>query len=435
MPNCRLTIRSVNGAEPAGKNDIYYWDTDIHGFGLRVTPAGTKSYVFQYRLKGRPARRTTIGGHGSPWTPELARKEAELRLLQVRQGVDPVELEKQRRAEEDRERTETQRLAFDIYADQFVELYLKEHWADTWKTGRGTLQPIKLAFAGKSLMEIRRTDVAALLDGYGKRPGARKLAHSVLRKLFNWAVDRGDLEHSPVAGMKAPKAVPARRRVLAPGELELVWDASQKLGELWGPFVRMLILTLQRRDEVASLDWSEIDLANAVWNLPAERAKNDHPHRVPLNALAISELKALGHRNSGLVFTTTGKTAASGFAKAKRSLDRLMVAIAAERAEKSGKENESKTLTAWRFHDLRRTGATNLQALGVPVEVTEAILNHISGTTSGIAGVYNLYRYDPEKKRALDSWANRIEQIIGKCESERNAGDESLKPANVPDQP
>jgi integrase len=413
MPNFRLTKRSVDGAASAAKGDVYYWDTDLRGFGLRVTPAGVKSYVFQYRMKGRPARRTTIGGHGSPWTPDLARKEAELRLLQVRQGVDPVELEKRRLAEEDHERAQAQRLAFNAYADQFIELYLKENWKDSWKTGQGTLNAIKPFFVGKSLDQIRRSDIAELLDCYADRPGARKLAHSVLRKLFNWAADRGDLEHSPIAGMKAPKAVPARRRVLSPGELALVWHASQKQGELWGPFVRLLIVTLQRRDEVASLDWSEIDMDAAVWNLPAERAKNDQPHRIPLNTLAITELKALGPRKAGLVFTTTGETGVSGFAKAKRKLDSLMLEVAAEKTQKSAGEAEAQSLAPWRFHDLRRTGATNLQALGIPVEVTEAILNHISGTTGGIAGVYNLYRYDPEKRAALDSWAVRVLEIAG----------------------
>lgn len=413
MSNCRLTKRVVDAACPRDKGDIFLWDSELRGFGLRVTPAGMKSYVFQYRLKGRPARRMTIGGHGSPWTAELARREAEQRLFQVRQGVDPVEAAKQSRDEQDRARIKTQRLAFDAYADQFVELYLKSNWLDTWKTGQGTLKAIKPHFAGKALDQITRSDVATLLDSYADRPGARKLTHSVLRKLFNWATDRGDLEQSPILGMKAPKPVRARRRVLSPDEIVLLWNSSQLFGEIWGPYFRLLILTLQRRDEVASLDWSEIDMDKAIWSLPAERAKNEHDHRIPLSPLALAELKFLNPKDKGLVFTTTGTTGVSGFTKAKRKLDATMLATLQREAISRGERADDVSLLPWRIHDLRRTGTTNLQALGVPVEVTEAILNHISGTTAGVAGVYNLYRYDPEKRVALDAWSAKLTALLG----------------------
>lgn len=160
------------------------------------------------------------------------------------------------------------------------------------------------------------------------------------------------------------------------------------------------------------MDWSEIDLTGAVWELPEERAKNNRTHRIPLNALAQAELRTLTVSTKGLVFTTTGQTGVSGFSKMKKALDEKMLAVLRKRAEKRGDDPETVVLMPWRIHDLRRTGATNLQALGMPIEVTEAVLNHISGTTSGIAGVYNLYRYEREKQSALDKWSKQLSLLL-----------------------
>lgn len=421
MGNQRLTKSVVDAVTPPGGADAFLWDTELRGFGLRTTRKGVKSFVLQYRMKGKPARRVTIGGFGNPWTVETARKEAERRLIKIRQGIDPVEEERARREEDKRRQEEEARLAaeearrledaqafsFADYADLFLDLYLKAHWRDSWKTAQGALNAAKPHLA-KTIHEITRSDVVQYLDRYGDRPGMKKLIHSILRKFFNWAVDRGDLDRSPIDRMKAPKAVAARRRVLSPEEVIALWHASAKLSILWRAYIRLLLCTLQRREEVANLDWSEVDLTNAVWELPGERAKNDQFHRVPLSPLAIAELRALGPAKKGLVFTTTGETGVSGFSKMKRSLDQHMLTVLRERAEKRGEDPALVELVPWRIHDLRRTGATNLQALGVPVEVTEAVLNHISGTTAGIAGVYNLYRYDPEKRIALEKWSKQL---------------------------
>lgn len=130
--------------------------------------------------------------------------------------------------------------------------------------------------------------------------------------------------------MKAPKAVPSRRRVLNEEEIVALWRASEKAGWPWGKYVRMLILTMQRRCEVAKMDWSEIDLDARKWNLPASRAKNDEEHIVPLSDLAMQELRRLSPKCSGLVFTTTGGTPVSGFFKGKASLHEDMVAYLRE---------------------------------------------------------------------------------------------------------
>lgn len=405
MANEKLSKRVVDAAQPKASGDTFVWDIGLKGFGLRITPRGVKSYVIQYRVDGGPAKRMTIGIHGSPWSPAEARAFAEDFLYQVRRGLDPV-------AEKRQAKKEAEQLAFDSYSDRFLDLYVKHQWRGTWRRGENILNILKKHFGNKALTAIKRKDVMALLDGYVDRPGQRKLIHSTIRKLFNWAVDQGDLEVSPIAGTKAPKAVPARKRVLSREELVCVWLASGELGDVFRPIVRLLILTLQRRGEVASLDWAELDLGQAIWELPGERAKNGEEHRVPLCTLALAELEEFEAKQRGLVFSTTGTTAASGFSKAKRALDKRSLEIMKERAAKRGESVEGIVFPNWRYHDLRRTGATYMQALGVPVEVTEAVLNHISGTRAGVAGVYNRYRYDPEKRRALDNWALYLENLV-----------------------
>ncbi len=326
----------------------------------------------------------------------------------VRQGVDPVE---QQREAKRREKA----LNFSAYCDLFVDLYLQANWPDTWPEAMRTLENVaKPRWGKRSLLSLKRADMVKLMDEYADRPGRKKYVHSLLRKLFNWAVDREDIEVSPLAGMKAPKPSPSRRRVLGHEELVCLWIACDQVGWPWGPYVRLLILTMQRRQEVAEMDWSEIDLDAAVWTLPAERAKNDEAHVVPLTELAISQLQALRPKSRGFVFTTTGTTPVSGFSKAKRTLDEEMRKLTKDRQQRCGKEDVHPQIQDWRLHDLRRTGATNLQALGIPIEVTEAVLNHISGTRAGVAGIYNRYKYDPEKRTALNAWDQKLCQLLAK---------------------
>lgn len=398
MPNQSITLRTIEAAKPSAAGDVYTWDTGLRGFGLRVTPRGVKSYVLQYRVEGGPARRKTIGIHGSPWTSQTAWREAERLLMLVRQGIDPVEQQRELKRRE-------KALNFSAYCDLFVDLYLQANWPDTWPEAMRILENIaKPRWGKRPLSALKRSDMVKLMDDYADRPGQRKAVHSLLRKLFNWAVDREDIEVSPLTGMKAPKAVASRRRVLGHEEIICLWKACEHVGWPWGPYVRLLILTMQRRQEVAEMDWSEIDLEAKTWTLPAERAKNDEAHVVPLSPLALDQLRAMNPKRAGLVFTTTGKTPVSGFSKAKRTLDEHMMRIMTERLGHSSTEATLIVIPEWRFHDIRRTGATNLQALGIPIEVTEAVLNHISGTRAGVAGIYNRYKYGPEKLKALLAW-------------------------------
>ena len=215
-------------------------------------------------------------------------------------------------------------------------------------------------------------DVSALMDKLSDKPASRRNTFAVLRRLFRWAVNRGDIESSVLRDMDAPPAPASRDRVLSDEELARIWRGSDMLGYPFGPFVRLLMLTGQRREEVAGLDWAELDQKRGLWTIPAHRAKNRVVHDVPLSELAILCLDDLANRSAdsnngvrwpsgGLVFTTNGKIKVSGYSVAKRRLDGFVAADGAG------------SVPPWRFHDLRRSLATGLQRLGVRFEVTEAV--------------------------------------------------------------
>ena len=385
--------------------------TNFRGFGLKVTPSGSRSYVFQYRMGGREttARRYTIGTHGSPWTPTTAREEAERLALMVRQGVDPREHQRERR----RELVE---LAFRGYAQRFLKLYVIGEWPASYDFAESILRLHVVPVLGeKPLPKIGKSDITDVLDRLPpSKPALKRNVYAVLRRLLRWAVGRGDLDRSPLEGFEAPASVPSRERVLNDAELALVWKASSGLGYPFGPMFQLLMITGQRREEVAGLKWEELDRSSAAWLLPAERSKNGKSHIVPLSAPAAELLDSLAQSEKwprkGFVFTTTGTTAVSGYSRAKRRLDVAMRRILGEMSD--GLDDAFTPLAAWRVHDLRRTLATGLQRLGVRFEVTEAVLNHVSGARSGVAGVYQRHDWADEKRDALARWAQALERII-----------------------
>ena len=210
---------------------------------------------------------------------------------------------------------------------------------------------------------------------------------------MNWCVDRGTIEASPVANLKAPTKEVARDRVLTDDELSACWNSAVSEGYPFAHFVQILILTGQRRGEVAKMRWSELDLEKGLWTLPGKRAKNAMTHIVPLAPMAIDILKSTPRfLNSEFVFTTTGTTPISGFGRLKARIDASM----------------PPDIEDWRFHDLRRTMATNMAMLRIQPHVIEAVLNHKNGVVSGVAAVYNRHAYIDEKREALTAWADHV---------------------------
>ena len=418
MPNAKITKREVDAAKP-GMADIFLWDTITKGFGLKITPAGSKIYIYQFRIaeQGKadrtPAKRYTIGRHGQ-LTPDQARDRAKELAGLVNRGIDPRELELDAAAakiEAKRQASEEARAEGELAFENMATLFL-DHYENEKDRRPSSVRLAKLVvnnhllpkLRGKPMPRIGRADLQSVLDAIPtKQRGMRRAVFAYSSVLFGWAAKRGDIVGNPLIQMSKPEAPNARDRVLSDVELKLIWQASGSLGEPFGPFFRLLTATGQRRAEVAGMQWDELDRETRTWTIPADRAKNRKAHIVPLSQSALSELEQLAGGvwpNSGYVLTTTGRSPISGFTKGKITLD---AAIA---------KANGKALQQWRVHDIRRTVATGFQRLGIRFEVTEAVLNHISGAKAGVAGIYQRHDWANEKRDALNSWARHIDELL-----------------------
>jgi integrase len=411
----RITKRSVEAiALPARTARSYLWDDTLKGFGCMVMASGARSYLVQYQMGGRaaPTRRATIGRHGSPWTAERARDRASDLLEMVRKGIDPAEHAKTERAATEAGKALAERLAFSAYVDLFSRKYLDaknlRSAEDIKATFRRDLTP---AFKDRPINTLRRAEIATRLDDISERSkSAAVKAHKWLRKLLSWAVERGDLATSPMESMGPPHLDGRRKRVLRGDELRAVWMASDELGEPFGSFVKMLALTGQRLREVAGASWSEIDIDKAEWTIPGERCKNGRDHLCPLSPQVVELLERRFPAKSdrkGLLFTTTGQTPISGFSKSKSRLDAVVV-----KALATFDNDELPMIQPWVFHDIRRSFSTGCQALGFPIEHTESCLNHVSGKRGGLAAIYQLHEYKPEKVAVMAAWGRHVEALL-----------------------
>lgn len=409
-----IANRSV-AAMKSGEKADYLWDEEVAGFGLKITPAGSKVYVFDFRMGGRsaPKQRITIGRHGA-WTPTEARAEAKRLRRMVDTGVDPRAAEMQR---------QNDHLTLEVGAviERFIAEYLTERWKGGAELAAGILRRrVVPAWRGRNVKSLGRSDIAVLMSSLNATPALRRNCFAVVRRMFRWAVDQGLLDSSPVRDIEPPPAPVSRDRVLTDVEIVRVWSGASRLGYPFEPFFKVLLLTGQRREEVAGMTWRELDRDSRLWTIPAARTKNGVLSDIPLSTAAIQVLDDVaGLREgasdtwptSGFVFSTNGRTSVSGFSRAKRRLDAILDGAETPDTQVPG-HGGLKPLDPWRIHDLRRTVATGLQRLGVRLEVTETVLNHISGSRSGIAGVYQRHDFRDEKRDALDRWSAHVAALV-----------------------
>ena len=404
MPTVRLTAKYVDNIQPPEAGRAEYWDKSVSAdaslpgsFGLRVTPNGAMTWVLMYRVddptnpKRKKQRRMTIGGYPA-YSLSAAREHAREMLKLAGQGIDPVDAKAEKKVAVANEQTVGGAVAL------FIERHARRH------NRPSTAKEVERVFnvyvlprwSRRPLSSITPADVDNLLEdriaaGHGYMAN-RLLAH--VRKFFNWCIERRWLSASPAAGLKSPVKEQARDRVLSKDEIVEFWSGCDELGWPFGPALKLLLLTGQRRDEVARMQWSHLDLEEGLWTLPKQETKADRQHEVPLSPMAQEIIKAVP-RNGDFVFTTTGRTPISGFSKIKVRLDGLS------------------SLTDWRFHDLRRTAASSMAEIGIAPHVIEKVLNHATGQISGVAAVYNRHAYRREKADALNAWARALGDIIG----------------------
>lgn len=376
-----LSDKTVSSLKPQTKRyDVR--DTHCPSFGVRVTPNGAKSFYVSYR-HGPKQRRLTLGTYPRI-TLAAARDKAMDALRQVDEGIDPAS----------RRRQPGTRV--EAVVQDFMRQYVKPR-NRSWQGTQNLLQrELVDRFGQCDIRAITRQHVLEATDEAIDR-GAVYQANRILahyRKLFNWCMERGIVEANPAAGIKAPTKEQSRDRVLSEDELKRVIAACRNELYPFGPFVLLLLATAQRRGELANMRWSELNFDNATWEIPSTKSKNKRANVVPLTPFALAILETMPRfTNCDYVFTTTRKSPVSGFSK--------MLARISELSDTSG----------WTLHDLRRTASTMMAQEGIAPHVVEKILNHSSGTISGVAAVYNRYGYIPEKREALEKWNAYLEGL------------------------
>lgn len=375
----RLTKGYCDKAEyqGVGERADYRWDAMVPGFGLRVYPSGRKAWVATYRTLGGRQRWVQLADY-LHLTLEQARAEA-LKLFGAKAaGEDDPAAPRRRKAEA-------------LTCAKLVELYLA-HAATRKKTWRKDAQVLAFDFLPRfgplPASTITRADVKTMLDAVSRRApiGANRLL-AYVRRMFNWAVDEDLLPASPAARIKPPAVERPKDRVLSPEELAALWTALPPSET--GRALRVILATAQRPGEVLGMRWEEIE--GNWWTLPAARHKSGRGHRAWLNETALA---LLGHRKT-----------AGAVLVLKQGIGTATLSQAAKKFCDS---------SLWKFpaftpHDLRRTAATNLGALGVSRTVIGAVLGHADRS---VTAIYDRHTYDREKQEAMEAWARRLHELV-----------------------
>jgi integrase len=359
-------------ALPAKRKRYVVYDSVVRSLGVRVSPKGKKTWIVVGRFNGNkhPTRRKLAG----KLTIEQARERA------IKFDAAPSD-------------------KFTTVAEAYFKHIAKQRRAgEVERTIRRELFP---RWQNKQIGTITRRDMTDAINAVKERgkPSAAHHLFAYAQGLFSYATANNLLEHSPCTGIKPRVLIGAktpRQRVLSDDELRAVWHAAKRAGE-FGQLVRLLMITGQRRSDVAEAPWSEFDTTAKLWTISPQRFKSNVSHVVPLSQLAMDVIDALDDSGERLFHVT-------GFSKSKRRLDKLMLV-------ELRKRNAKAELQHWTLHDLRRTLRTRLseKALGVTYEVREAVIGH---SKRGLDRVYDQYDFLEEKREALDAWSERLSGIV-----------------------
>ncbi|MBJ7410854.1 MAG: integrase arm-type DNA-binding domain-containing protein [Phenylobacterium sp.] len=448
MARIRLTDRTLRRPPPAaGQTEL--WDDLVPGFGLRIAAGGSRTFFVMKRLNGKLVRRT-VGKVAPQDGPQrdgelslpAARDRARKLLSDLARGVDPD----QRKASVT-DRAASMPSTFGDVAgkvgpddkDGKPTWVTGAYFKDRSRRGGGALKSraelerkvrVDLkGWANRKLDTITKADVRAVIEAKQETsPIAANRLLALIRRVLRWAVREKLIDANPAMDIDGSAEV-ERERVLKTQELARIWAGAEAMGYPYGPLVQLLILTAQRRNEVAEAPWSEID-GNA-WRLADDRAKRGKGHLIPLSPRAVSIIESLPKMGDPpkLLFTT-GKRAAkkgekidpkappapvSGWSRMKTRLDRIIAEQAAKAADEP-LDLEKHSLAPWTLHDIRRSVATHLRDGDVMGEdrverlTVSKILNHAEG---GMTRLYDRYSADPEQRRALEAWALRVERLCG----------------------
>ena len=364
-----------------------YEEWDGRGFGVRVAPSGRKSFVFVYRFNGRP-RRMTLGTYPSMSLAKANEALANAQSL-LGQGIDPGEtaLVEKRAIQEAG--------TFKDLVDLWVERWAKKN-RKRWEEAKATLEYDAIpAFGKRRLHDIKRRDIIALLDNIMDRdaPTAANRNLGLLRQVFRFAISRDLLEHSPCDTIDYPAKENARERVLSDSEIETFWNELPHVGisENLQLALKFCLITAQRRGEV--INARKLEFADGWWSIPGDRTKSGRDHRVPLAPLAKSIHNEIAQRSRDSEWLFPGR---NGPISADYATAKLWEVV------------HEFSIPKFTIHDLRRTAASHMTALGHSRFNVGKVLNHAE---RGVTSIYDRYGYDKEKKAALNAWARMLEKI------------------------
>jgi integrase len=427
----------------SSSKDRLVFDDEQRGLAVRVTSGGGRTYLAQYTLHGQKWRVPL--GACSAVTLAKAREAAAAVMGDVAKGRNPA-ADRKAAAAAERAKRARNRLTLRVLIADWKRLHLTERRP---RYAAEAVRALHYAFADHiddAAEDLDRAAVVRTLDslirrrqrkasnGHDKRKGTAILGRTAAygRAAYAWAVKRGAVKTNPFLHLPISKSVGKRDRVLSDEEIGEVWRAAGDVALPYGMIVRLLILTGQRKTEVSAMTWRELSDDISTWTIPADRTKNGVVHVVPLSASARDLIKGFLpedpkegkrqieklRRTGALVMPGAFGTPYEGWSKAKLRLDNAIGDARGKAAAAAG--TSLVQMPRWSLQDLRRTVATGLQRLGVRLEVTEAILNHISGTRGGIAGVYQRHDWATEKRSALDAWGAHVLATVEPQTTNRN---------------
>jgi len=377
-------LADIPTPEPNGEKSRWadYFDDHVVGLMVRVFSSGKKSWCLRYNVAGHK-RFYTLGGAEALSVAE-AREKAKKILGQVANDRDPAEERKKQRVAK----------TFGELADLYIDKHAKPNkrtWEEDQKMLDHDLLPV---WKNLKATEVGRPEIASVLDTVADRAPVRaNRVRALVSKILNFGIGRGVLENNPCQGVARPSEEHRRDRVLSGEEIKAVWTALDQQHANIQAILKLAILTAQRRGEVLGMKWAEIDLTGAWWTIPAERSKNRMAHRVPLAPQALSILQTINESEHDPIFVFPGW-------KDGMSIENL---------QKPMREIRKDSKIDFRFHDLRRTAATNIASTGVGRDVVGKILNHAEPS---VTSVYDRHGYDSEKRAALEKWDRRLGRII-----------------------
>ncbi|MBV9829705.1 MAG: integrase family protein [Alphaproteobacteria bacterium] len=374
MPTIALTDRTIPHLKPVPGKQVIYLDRTLKGFGVRVSDQGRMSFVLTY---GANRQRIKLGDVGVVKLAD-AREQARNILAERQLGM----------------RQATGRETYERALAAFLEAAKAKNKERTVRDYTRLLT--SYGFGAEHLADIGARDIHRKLDSLANRPSEQAHALAALKIFFRFCVRRHLLDTTPMERFERPTRARSRSRVLSETELTRVWLACENTG-VFGKIVRLCILLGQRRSEIAHLEWAWIDEHERTITLPSQLMKNSREHRFPygdMTAALFATIPRGEHLFPARKTWRGGGTVYNAWNKDKPKLDAA-----------SG-------VTDWVLHDLRRTFVSSWAALGTRLEVTEKYVNHVSGTHSGIVGIYQRHSFMPEMRAATKIWEEKLRSML-----------------------